>query len=206
MKVILITENADRGLFPGVGHVVVRTVAEAVEHRDADLYVDLDFDGEAARVSALSGLLPSLVMVNAVAITIAEIGQPFIRINGWAGIHPREIHELVVPAELLQGLEALYAGLGRSFRLAPDIPGMVTARILATIINEAWYTWQDGVSSKEEIDTAMKLGTNYPMGPFEWGGKIGLPRVVGLLDRLSRTDARYMPADSLKEAVSGIKI
>jgi 3-hydroxybutyryl-CoA dehydrogenase len=83
---------------------------------------------------------------------------------------------------------------------------MVTARILATIINEAWYTWQDGVSGKEEIDTAMKLGTNYPMGPFEWGGKIGLSRVVGLLDVLSRTDARYMPAGSLKDAVTGIKI
>jgi 3-hydroxybutyryl-CoA dehydrogenase len=83
---------------------------------------------------------------------------------------------------------------------------MITARILAVLINEAWYTWQEGVSSKEEIDTAMRLGTNYPLGPFEWGARIGLDRIVGLLEVMSRTDPRYIPADTLKKAVNNIKI
>jgi 3-hydroxybutyryl-CoA dehydrogenase len=52
----------------------------------------------------------------------------------------------------------------------------------------------------------MKLGTNYPMGPFEWGARIGLHRVVELLDVLGETDSRYIPAKSLKKAGSGIKI
>ena len=134
-------------------------------------------------------------------------GNVSIRINGWPGMLERGVHELVVPdAQVAEQVAQLYEKLGWSFRVAPDIPGMITARILAVVINEAWYTWQEGVSSKEEIDTAMKLGTNYPMGPFEWGARIGLDRVIELLDVLSETDPRYIPAKSLKKAGSGIKI
>jgi 3-hydroxybutyryl-CoA dehydrogenase len=146
-------------------------------------------------------------MVNAVLNTTGEIGGPFIRINGWPGMLDRAVHEAAVPdATVAAQIGPLYEKLGRTLRLAPDIPGMITARILAVLINEAWYTWQDGVSTKDEIDTAMRLGTNYPMGPFEWGMHIGLDRVVGLLDAMSMTDLRYIPAESLKKAGSGIKI
>ena len=55
-----------------------------------------------------------------------------------------------------------------------DEPGFVSARIVAMMINEAYFTWEAGTSTKEEIDIAMKLGTGYPYGPFEWGEKIGL--------------------------------
>jgi 3-hydroxybutyryl-CoA dehydrogenase len=55
------------------------------------------------------------------------------------------------------------------------------------------------VSSREEIDTAMKLGTNYPYGPFEWTRKIGPQQVAGLLELLSVDQSRYKPAASLKK-------
>ena len=127
-------------------------------------------------------------MVNAVTTTIAEIGHPFIRINGWPGMLERTVHELAVPdAKVAERVEKLYEKLGCSFRIAPDIPGMVTARMLAVLINEAWYTLQEGVSGKDEIDTAMKLGTNYPLGPFEWGARLGLSRIVELLEVMSKT-------------------
>ncbi len=207
MKVVLLTENVPPVLFPVAECVVVRTVQELERHRGADLYVDLDFTMQKTRMSALSLMLPSPVMINAVLSTIVEVGYPFIRINGWPGMLERGVHELVVPdAQVAAQVAQLYEMQGQSYRVAPDIPGMITARILAVVINEAWYTWQEGVSSKEEIDTAMKLGTNYPMGPFEWGSRIGLHRVVELLDVLSRTDPRYIPANSLKKAGSGIKI
>jgi 3-hydroxybutyryl-CoA dehydrogenase len=207
MKVVLLTENVPPVLFPVAECVVVRTVQELERHRGADLYVDLDFTMQKTRMSALSLMLPSPVMINAVLSTIVEVGYPFIRINGWPGMLERGVHELVVPdAQVAEQVAQLYEKLGWSFRMAPDIPGMITARILAVVINEAWYTWQEGVSSKEEIDTAMKLGTNYPMGPFEWGARIGLDRVVELLDVLSEADPRYIPAKSLKKAGSGIKI
>ena len=74
---------------------------------------------------------------------------------------------------------------------------MITPRVIAMIINEAYFTLQAGVSTKEEIDTAMKLGTNYPYGPFEWADKIGLNRIKTLLQTLSKTDTRYLPAENL---------
>jgi 3-hydroxybutyryl-CoA dehydrogenase len=80
---------------------------------------------------------------------------------------------------------------------------MIGPRILAAIINEAWYTWEEQVSSKEAIDTAMKLGTNYPMGPFEWGELIGLEKITGMLWALSKTDPRYVPAQALRQAAAG---
>jgi 3-hydroxybutyryl-CoA dehydrogenase len=211
MKIIVISEKPAPALFPADACVVVKAINDLEGHRDADLYIDLDFTadetrGSETRGSVLSLLLPSPVIVNAVVPTLAEIGHPFIRINGWPGLVERDVHELAVPdAAVAEQVRQLYERLGRSFRIAPDIPGMITARILATIINEAWYTWEEGVSSREEIDMAMKLGTNYPIGPFEWGERIGLSRICHLLTTLGEQDPRYTPAKSLKNAVSELK-
>jgi 3-hydroxybutyryl-CoA dehydrogenase len=84
----------------------------------------------------------------------------------------------------------------------PDIPGFVTARVISAIINEAYFALEEKVSSREEIDIAMKTGTNYPYGPFEWADKIGLKNVYALLDVLSRDEAGYTPASLLKESAS----
>ena len=66
------------------------------------------------------------------------------------------------------------------------------------IINEAYFALGENVSSKDEIDVAMKLGTNYPYGPFEWSKKIGLNRVYSLLEKLSETDSCYSTAPAMK--------
>ncbi len=69
----------------------------------------------------------------------------------------------------------------------------VQARILATIVNEAASAVAEGVAAPESVDTAMRLGTNYPSGPLEWGERIGLAHVVGTLDALHALvpDGRY---------------
>jgi 3-hydroxybutyryl-CoA dehydrogenase len=208
MKIVIISEKDPPLLFPisAVTCITVKTLDELADHPDADLCIDLDFTFDAARLSALSAHPSSLIIVNSVVHTLAEIGRPFIRINGWPGFLEREVHELVVPDEATgRQIAETYETLGRSCTIVPDTPGMITARILATIINEAWYTWEEGVSTKEEIDTAMKLGTNYPLGPFEWSERIGLPPVLRLLAALSETDPRYIPANSLQEAVGPLK-
>ncbi len=71
--------------------------------------------------------------------------------------------------------------------------GGIVARILATIVNEAASAVAEGVATPEAIDTAMRLGTNYPSGPLEWGERIGLGPVVGTLDTLNDLvpDGRY---------------
>jgi 3-hydroxybutyryl-CoA dehydrogenase len=65
------------------------------------------------------------------------------------------------------------------------------------IINEAYFALADDVSTKEEIDIAMKMGTAYPYGPFEWGNKIGLQNIVTLLQKLSVQQPRYAPCELL---------
>ena len=178
----------------------VDAVEDLQQHRDAHLYLDLDFRMEPARIAALGRLLPMPVMVNSVAGTLREIGQPFIRINAWPGFTQKSHHELVAPDALTgEVIGQLYTRLGWQYRFVPDIPGMISARILATIINEAYYTLQEAVSTKEEIDTAMKLGTNYPFGPFEWSRMIGLKKIDQLLRVMSRTDERYLPAKALQQ-------
>jgi 3-hydroxybutyryl-CoA dehydrogenase len=57
---------------------------------------------------------------------------------------------------------------------------------------------EEGVSTKEEINTAMKLGTNYPFGPFEWGEQIGISEVKALLEKLTTVNARYQPAKAMQ--------
>ena len=202
------TEKDLAAAFPaaGIDRVLVRTVEEAATHPDADLYIDLDFVNMPDRKRSLSRLLPKPVLVNAVVSTHEQLGYPFIRINGWPGFLERPVHELAVP-EATDGttINELYQQLGRECRIVPDTPGMISARILATIINEAWFTREEEVSTKEEIDTAMRLGTNYPMGPFEWGDRIGLENIAGLLTVLAQKNERYTPSASLLKAAKSLK-
>ena len=185
--------------------VEVDEVGELEKHRDAGLIIDLSFSPDADRILQLSRLLPIPVMVNSVVYTCEEIGRPFIRINAWPGMLEREVHELAIGSEMEETrplLDELYRGLGWKYRLVPDVPGMISGRILAMIINEAYYTLQENVSTREEIDIAMKLGTNYPMGPFEWSEKIGLENIYDLLNKLGATDHRYMPAKGMIAALA----
>ena len=184
--------------------VEVDEVGELEKHRDAGLIIDLTFSPDADRILQLSRLLPIPVMVNSVVYTCEEIGRPFIRINAWPGMLEREVHELAIGSEMEGArplLDELYRGLGWKYRLAPDVPGMISGRILAMIINEAYYTLQENVSTREEIDIAMKLGTNYPFGPFEWSEKIGLENIYDLLNKLGATDRLYIPAKGMIAAL-----
>lgn len=218
MSIVAITENHTEkdlvALFPGadLGWILLKNVPAPGDYPQAEAYLDLDFANEPLRREQLNRLLPALVIVNAVTPTLREIGQPFVRLNAWPGFAGRKVHEIVAPDEPIgRAITEWYARTGCSCRLVPDTPGMIAPRILAAIINEAWYTWEEQVSTREAIDTAMKLGTNYPMGPFEWGGLIGLDRITELLWALSRTHPRYTPARSLQQAAgeiihSGIKM
>jgi 3-hydroxybutyryl-CoA dehydrogenase len=168
---------------------------------DADVYIDLLFEPDAERTRHLKRLLPKPVIVNAVSWSTKKIGADFIRINGWPGMLQRPVVEIALPAAMNEAtIKDLFDQLQWKYVLAPDIPGMITARVLAAIINEAYYTLGAQVSTREEIDIAMKLGTSYPYGPFEWGDRIGLKHVHELLTELSSVDKRYMPAAMLTEA------
>jgi 3-hydroxybutyryl-CoA dehydrogenase len=95
----------------------------------------------------------------------------------------------------------LHEGGIRSFSVA-DVPGLVLARILGMIANEAWETTHHGVASRDDIDTAMRLGTNYPVGPFEWTARWSARSVLELLDALwsAYHDPRYRASWALRDA------
>ncbi len=79
---------------------------------------------------------------------------------------------------------------------------MVAPRVLFLIINEAFLLMQEGTAKVGDIDTAMKLGTNYPNGPFEWAAKIGLNNIIETLEAMFEEtgDLRFKPVDALKKA------
>lgn len=169
---------------------------------DADAYFDLDFLFDKNRIGQLEKLLPKQVFINSVAYTLSQINQRFIRINAWPGFLRRDICEASAQGvEQKRAAEKIFQQLKWEYQFVPDVAGMVSARIVATIINEAYYTLQDEISTKEEIDVAMKLGTNYPYGPFEWSKKIGLENIYDLLHELGKTGLRYKISEALEREI-----
>jgi 3-hydroxybutyryl-CoA dehydrogenase len=173
-----------------------------LEEKDADVYFDMEFDGSPERTEALSRLLPRPVLINSVILTLAEIGFPFLRINGWPGFIKRPVVEVALADSAQQeGARKIFSSLEWEYRIVPDTAGMIGARIIAMIINEAYYTYFENISTKEEIDTAMILGTSYPQGPFEWGRLIGLSKIYELLSVLGKKDPRYTICEALENEV-----
>ena len=175
---------------------------ELLSHMDADAVIDLLFEQNGYDISHLKNYLTKPVFVNSMNKTIVEIGLPFIRINAWPGFLKRNTTEVSIADEVNKNkTEKILSLLNRKPEWVPDIKGFISPRVVSMIINEAYFTLEENVSTKEEIDVAMKLGTNYPYGPFEWSKKIGLKKIADLLKELFITEKRYEPASLLlKEA------
>ena len=170
---------------------------ELFSFADAAAFIDLQYQNTAKRNALLAGLLPRLVIVNSVTDTLAEIHTDFVRINGWPGFSASVVEATCLDEKFRRTAEGVFAQLQREPEWLPDTPGFVTPRVISMIINEAYLALREGVSTKEEINTAMKLGTAYPYGPFEWGEKIGLKNILVLLQKLEEQQARYTPAPLL---------
>jgi 3-hydroxybutyryl-CoA dehydrogenase len=141
-----------------------------------------------------------LVVVNAVLQTSESLPTDFARINAWPGFLANPRLEMVCKNNDIQKqLTNVVNACGRTAEWVPDQVGFLAPRVICSIINEAYLTLSEGVSDKNQIDIAMQLGTNYPMGPFAWAEKIGKKRVVALLKKLSSESSRYTPASLLEE-------
>ena len=180
----------------------INSSKEFSSYTDADAVIDLLFEQNGYDNSHLTDLLKRPVLVNSMNKTIVEIGLPVIRINAWPGFLKRNVAEVCCDNNTDKNeTEKILGLLNRKAEWVPDIKGFISGRVVSMIINEAYFALQENVSTKEEIDIAMKLGTNYPYGPFEWSNKIGLKKIAGLLTELSLIEKRYQPADLLlKEA------
>ncbi len=134
------------------------------------------------------------IFINSVVETLSDLKLPknVSRINGWPGFLQREIWEIA--SETKNETTIIFKDIGWKILYVKDVPGFVAARVISRVINEAFYAYEGKVSSIEEIDLAMKLGTNYPFGPFEWAQKIGAKKLLNLLNKLAENDKHYLPA------------
>ena len=108
---------------------------------------------------------------------------------------------VLTSTEALSKVKEFLWSLGLEISVVEDRVGMVLPRIVCMLINEATFAVMEQVASAEDIDVAMKLGTNYPHGPVEWGEKIGFNQVVAVLSALHRDigDDRYRVAPLLRQ-------
>lgn len=160
---------------------------------------------EAARAEALFA-------TNTSALSVTEIAAATKRPDRFAGMHffnPVHVMRLV---ELVRGLEtseetletlaAVAGAMGKKVVTVNESPGFVTSRVNALIGNEAFRMLQEGVASAEDIDTALKLGLNHPMGPFEMVDLVGLDVRLSILRYLHETlGEAYRPSALLVQHV-----
>lgn len=157
-----------------------------------------DFDAVFYMETVLPGIIfpftDKPVFINSVVYTLQELqAKPnMLRINGWNTFLQNQGWEIC--GEINKEAAAVLSALQKTPIPVNDIPGFISARVVAMIINEAYFALEEGVSSRAEIDTAMKLGTNYPRGPFEWAEQIGTRHICQLLDKLAESDSTYQPA------------
>jgi 3-hydroxybutyryl-CoA dehydrogenase len=171
----------------------------------AAIFIDHSFNAaDPSRTAALQQLLPATILINEVAGD--EFGFPpaFIRYNGWNGFTTGLLELAAANGQLPESVKVFAESLGLNYLLAPATAGLIRPRVVAMIINEAYLALEEGVSTEAEIDLAMKLGTNYPYGPFEWAAKIGHPQIVALLNKLAINNARYLPAQTLQAAAQQV--
>jgi 3-hydroxybutyryl-CoA dehydrogenase len=105
--------------------------------------------------------------------------------------------------EAVEAAEAFWTGLGLATCRVADGPGLVRARVVCALVNEAATALAEGVASARDIDVAMRLGTNYPYGPLAWGDLIGLDVVLGVMRGLQAEfgEERYRPCPLLARYV-----
>lgn len=204
MQIILKATEVQKQVFLARGiptGIDVLTPDELPAHSSVAAYFDLLFEEEGP---AFSNITDVPVFVNAVIATANQLPANCIRINAWNSFLERDLLEMAVGKNNRFALQAeqLIQALGWKYQWVPDVPGMIAARVIAMIINEAYFGLGDEISSKKEIDIAMKLGTNYPFGPFEWSEKIGLGRIHALLSKLSESSRRYLVAPALTKEIT----
>jgi 3-hydroxybutyryl-CoA dehydrogenase len=191
------------------------SLEEVLSLKVFDLVLDLIFDDrpEHAVVYAKNPGIP--VLAGMVKTSLSEIMSQYAFEQGFnimgCNFLPGFVNTVVTEVSVMdegqkQALDSLMYQLGWEYALVADVTGMVTPRVICMIINEAYLTAQEGTASIEDIDTSMRLGTNYPYGPFEWSERIGIRHVYEVLKAVhdATGDDRYEVAALLQTAYEAI--
>jgi 3-hydroxybutyryl-CoA dehydrogenase len=190
---------------------------------DVDIAIELhneSIDTKQELLLSLSNAIPrdALLLTSALPVSTTQaaawVDNPG-RVVGFGLLPPIEPNGLVELAAALQTQDdamnrahAFWQGLGYEGLEVADGPGLVRARVVCCLINEAACALMEGVASAADIDQAMKLGANYPYGPLEWADRMGLDTVLGVMTGLFQEwgDDRYRPCPLLRRMVLAGKL
>jgi len=196
----------------------IRGASSAQQGAEAEFAVEAVTENEAVKKKVFQDLARSLepeaiLATNTSSIPITRIAASVDRPERVIGMHfmnPVPVMQLV---EIIRGAQtsdqtyaatrALAEKMGKTTVLSKDMPGFIVNRILIPMLNEACFALQEGLASAEDVDTAMKLGTNVPMGPLALADFIGLDTCLSIAEVLHQGlgDDKYRPAPLLRQYV-----
>jgi 3-hydroxybutyryl-CoA dehydrogenase len=201
----------------GAAHAAVSRLefAGSVEEaaRQADLVIEAVPEEMESKIEIFTLLdkicRPHAVLAsNTSSLSLTEIASVTYRAKQCVGmhffnpVHKMKLLEVVraleTDADTLATAVAVGKRMGKEVVVIQESPGFITSRINAMIGNEAFYLLQEGIASAEDIDKALKLGLNHPMGPFELVDLVGLDTRLHILEYLHKTlGEKYRPAPLL---------
>ncbi|MDD2295162.1 MAG: 3-hydroxybutyryl-CoA dehydrogenase [Eubacteriales bacterium] len=191
--------------------------------KDADLVIEAateDMEAKKALFAELDALCKpdAIIATNTSSLSITEIATATGRPDKIIGMHFFNPVPMMKLVEIIMGLAtsdetrstivSLTETLGKTAVQVAEAPGFVVNRLLIPMINEAAGILADGVAKAEDIDEAMKLGANHPMGPLALGDLIGLDVCLAIMETLQSEfgDSKYRPHPLLKKMVRGNKL
>ena len=187
--------------------LVIESAVEEIEEKIA-LFQELDKVCKSETIYA----------TNTSSYPVSKIAAATTRPDRFMGIHffnPATVMKLVevvrainVTDEIADACFQLMVDIGKTPIKVGEGPGFVVNRILVPLVNEGAFVLEEGLATAEDIDTAMKLGANHPMGPLALGDLIGLDTILSIMEayHAETGDQKYRPSRLLKRMVRGGKL
>jgi 3-hydroxybutyryl-CoA dehydrogenase len=191
--------------------------------RQCDFIIEAATENEALKLKILRQVDAvakddAIVATNTSSISITKLGTAMKRPPRFVGLHFFNPVPVMALVEVVRGRQtddstveaasALAKRMGKTPVVVKDSPGFVVNRLLCPMLNEAVFAYAEGIAAAKDIDEAMKLGCNHPIGPLALADLIGLDVLLAVMEVFHREfkDPKYRPAPLLKEMVAEGKL